>query len=278
MTRSNPVLIEDDGPVRVISINRPERRNAVDRDCADALYAAFQAFDEDDTVSLAVLTGVADQDGKGAFCAGFDLKYLAETGSADESFDVADPDDPKTAFENSRGPMGPTRMVLTKPVIAAVEGHAVAGGMELALWCDLRIVARSAVFGIYCRRFGVPLVDGGTLRLPRLIGQSRAMDLILTGRAVDADEAVSIGLANRCVPDGTALSAAIELGKDLSKFPQRCMRNDRLSVIEQWGLTHEEALRNEMRLGADTAGSGETVSGASRFSDGEGRHGRFDKP
>ena len=170
--------------------------------------------------------------------------------------------------------MGPTRLLLSKPVIAAIEGHAVAGGMELALWCDLRVMAEDAIFGIYCRRFGVPLVDGGTFRLPRLIGQSRAMDLILSGRPVDAAEAERIGLANRVVPAGGSLEASIALAEELSRFPQTCMRNDRLSLLQQWGMSHDEALRNETRIGFETINSGETFDGASRFAGGVGRHGK----
>ena len=220
------VLIENEGPVRIISINRPERRNAVDRETGDALYAAFQEFDADDSASVAILTGV-----DGAFCAGFDLKSLAEGGTVGRVEEAGE----DGRFEDSLGPMGPTRMMLSKPVIAAVEGHAVAGGMELALWCDLRVMAEDAIFGIYCRRFGVPLVDGGSIRLARLIGQSRAMDLALTGRPVNADEAERIGLANRVVTSGTALSASIALADELSKFPQTCLRHDRLSMLQQWG-------------------------------------------
>ncbi|MDD9909362.1 MAG: crotonase/enoyl-CoA hydratase family protein [Ahrensia sp.] len=257
------VLIEDRGAVRIITINRPQRRNAVDRATGDRLYEAFQAFDQDDTVSVAILTGA-----EGAFCAGFDLKSLSETGAIGRVEDGG---------ENSLGPMGPTRMVLSKPVIAAIEGHAVAGGMELALWCDLRVVALDATFGIYCRRFGVPLVDGGTFRLPRLIGHSRATDLILTGRPLEAEEAERIGLANRLCEPGEALETAVALADDLCRFPQICMRNDRLSAIQQWGLDHDAALRNETRIGFETIGSGETLSGAGRFSAGEGRHGRFNE-
>ncbi len=260
------LLIENHGPVRIISINRPERRNAVDRETGDALYNAFQDFDRDDTASVAILTGV-----NGAFCAGFDLRSLAEGGTIGRVDDAGE----DGCFDGSLGPMGPTRMVLSKPVIAAIEGHAVAGGMELALWCDLRVMAQDAVFGIYCRRFGVPLVDGGTFRLARLIGQSRAMDLVLTGRPVDADEAEKLGLANRIVPKGDALDASITLAQEISKFPQICMRNDRLSMLQQWGMDHNDALANEVRLGMETMNSGETLDGASRFSDGEGRHGSF---
>ena len=255
------ILINDDGPVRIITINRPERRNAVDRETGDELYAAFQDFDKDDGLSVAILTGV-----DGAFCAGFDLKSIAEGGTIGRVEDGG---------ENDLGPMGPTRMVLSKPVIAAIEGHAVAGGMELALWCDLRVMAENATFGIYCRRFGVPLVDGGTFRLARLIGQSRAMDLVLTGRPVDAAEADRIGLANRVVAPGEALKVSLELAHQLSGFPQTCMRNDRLSMLQQWGMSHDEALRNETRIGFETMNSGETFDGASRFAGGVGRHGKF---
>lgn len=258
---SQNVVVEDRGPVRIVTINRPERRNAVDRETGDALYEIFQKFDTDDSVSVAILTGT-----NVAFCAGFDLKSIAEGGTLGRVEDGG---------ENDLGPMGPTRMVLSKPVIAAIEGHAVAGGMELALWCDLRVMADDATFGIYCRRFGVPLVDGGTFRLARLIGQSRAMDLVLTGRPVDASEAERIGLANRIVPSGSALEASISLATELSKFPQTCMRNDRLSMLQQWGMSHDEALRNETRIGFETMNSGETFDGASRFADGAGRHGDF---
>ncbi|MEP0942694.1 MAG: crotonase/enoyl-CoA hydratase family protein [Rhizobiaceae bacterium] len=258
------VLVEDHGPVRVVSINRPHRRNAVDRATGDELYEIFQDFDADTDVSVAVLTGV-----EGAFCAGFDLKSLSEGGEETTLGRVEE------GGENDLGPMGPTRMVLSKPVIAAIEGHAVAGGMELALWCDLRVMAEDAIFGIYCRRFGVPLVDGGTIRLPRLIGQSRAMDLILTGRPVDAVESERIGLANRVVASGQALAASLQLAEDLTRFPQTCMRNDRLSMLAQWGMDHDAALRNETRIGFGTMRSGETLEGASRFSGGEGRHGAF---
>lgn len=255
------ITVETREDIRIVTINRPDRRNAVDRATGDRLYEIFQDFDADDTVSVAILTG-----SDGAFCAGFDLKSLAEGGAIGRVEDGG---------ENDLGPMGPTRMVLSKPVIAAIEGHAVAGGMELALWCDLRVMAQDAIFGIYCRRFGVLLVDGGTFRLPRLIGHSRAMDLILTGRPVDADEAERIGLANRVVPSGTALEASIALAEEIARFPQTCMRNDRLSSIQQWGMSHDEALRNETRIGFETMSSGETLDGASRFSGGEGRHGEF---
>lgn len=258
------VLVADQGPVRVVTINRPHRRNAVDRATGDELFDIFQQFENDQSVSVAILTGI-----EGAFCAGFDLKSLSEGGEESTLGRVED------GGENDLGPMGPTRMVLSKPVIAAIEGHAVAGGMELALWCDLRVMAEDATFGIYCRRFGVPLVDGGTIRLPRLIGQSRAMDLILTGRPVDAAESERIGLANRVVASGTALEASLKLAEELIRFPQTCMRNDRLSMLAQWGMDHDTALRNETRIGFETMRTGETLDGATRFSGGEGRHGAF---
>ncbi|PWE17895.1 crotonase/enoyl-CoA hydratase family protein [Marinicauda salina] len=243
--------------VTVITIDRPERRNAVDGATAAALAAAFRDFDADETASVAVLAGAG-----GNFCAGADLKALGEGGG-------------NTVAETGDGPMGPTRMRLTKPVIAAIEGYAVAGGLELALWCDLRVAARSAVFGVFCRRFGVPLVDGGTVRLPRLIGQSHAMDMIVTGRPVEADEAHRIGLANRVCEPGEALEAAVELAERVAAFPQACLRNDRRSALEQWSMPESGALLNETRRGLDTLSSGETAEGAARFSGGEGRHGAF---
>jgi enoyl-CoA hydratase len=208
------VRYETEGPVAVVTIERPEVRNAVDRPTAERLADAFRAFEADDELAVAVLTGAG-----GTFCAGADLKSVA-TGTGNRTTEVGD------------GPMGPTRMMLHKPVVAAVEGHAVAGGLELALWCDMRVAASNAVFGVYCRRWGVPLVDGGTIRLPRLIGHSHAMDMILTGRGVSGDEALRMGLANRIVEPGQALEAAIQLAKDLAHFPQRCMRSDRLSAYE----------------------------------------------
>ncbi len=247
------------GAVAVVTIDRPEVRNAVDVPTARALADAFRRFEADDAALVAVLTG----DG-GYFCAGADLKAVA----AGEERDFSPEAD---------GPMGPTRMQLEKPVIAAIEGHAVAGGLELALWCDLRVVADDAVLGVFCRRFGVPLIDLGTIRLPRLIGHSRAMDLILTGRAVTAEEAARIGLANRVVPSGQALEAAIELAEQIAAHPQQCMRGDRRSAIEQWGMSEGDAMRNELRIGVDTIESGETVSGAQRFRDGAGRHGTFNE-
>jgi enoyl-CoA hydratase len=245
--------------VAVVTIHRPDRRNAVDGPTAQALAAAFRQFDADASADVAVLQGEGD-----CFCAGADLKALAAGGEGNRI--EADGD----------GPMGPTRMQLSKPVIAAIEGHAVAGGLELALWCDLRVMAEDAVMGVYCRRFGVPLVDGGTVRLPRLIGQSRAMDLILSGRAVASAEALSMGLANRVVPRGQALLSAVEWAQQLAAFPQACMRNDRLSVLAQWGCAEPEAMRHEMRWGLSTLASGETAAGAGRFAAGQGRHGKFD--
>lgn len=251
------VLTETRGAVRLITINRPQARNAVDRATADALAEAFRAFDADEAVSAAVLTGAG-----GTFCAGADLKAVAQG-------------DPNRVEEDGDGPMGPSRMVLSKPVIAAVEGHAVAGGLELAAWCDLRVAAESAVFGVFCRRFGVPLVDGGTIRLPRLIGQSRALDMILTGRPVDAEEALSFGLANRICADGAALETAFDLAEQIAAFPQLCLRHDRQSALNQWSLSEDEALLAEVRLGLKTLASGETVAGAGRFTSGQGRGGAF---
>ncbi len=252
-----PVLVERRGPVTVVTIDRPEVRNAVDGPTAAALANAFRAFEADDASPVAVLTGAG-----GTFCAGADLKGVAEgRGNRVDADQTVD------------GPMGPTRMVLSKPVIAAVEGYAVAGGLELALWCDLRVVAEGATFGVFCRRWGVPLIDGGTVRLPRLIGQSRAMDLVLTGRPVEASEAFDIGLANRVVPDGRALAAAVALGEELARLPQRCLRSDRRSVLEQWELAEGAAMARETELGLETIRSGETREGARRFADGAGRGG-----
>jgi enoyl-CoA hydratase len=249
------VLVEDRGPVRVVTIDRPERRNAVDSTAAAALLDAFEQFDADQALAVAVLTGAG-----GYFCAGADLKALLDG-------------DRRPVADDGPGPMGPTRLRLTKPVIAAIEGPAVAGGLELALWCDLRVVAADAVLGVYCRRFGVPLVDRGTINLPRLIGHSRAMDLLLTGRGVDGVEAERIGLANRVTAPGEALGVAIDLAEELAALPLRCMRNDRLSAIEQWDLDLDAATANEARRGRDTIASGETQAGAGRFAAGEGRPG-----
>jgi enoyl-CoA hydratase len=242
--------------VAVIRMMRPERRNAVDSATAQSLADAFRAFDADAGLDVAVFAGAND-----VFCAGADLKALAAG-------------DRITLNASGDSPMGPARLRLSKPVIAAIEGPAVAGGLELVLWCDLRIAGESAIFGVFNRRFGVPLVDLGTLRLPRIIGHGRAMDLILTGRSVDAAEALAMGLINRCVPDGEALSTAVELAQKLSSFPQTAMRQDRLSAIEQWGLSEEDAIANEIAHGLVTVASGESASGAKNFSSGAGRHGK----
>ncbi len=252
------VKVEHDGPVTIVTIDRPEARNAVDRPTAEALARAFREFDEDDSHLVAVLTGAGD-----CFCAGADLKAMGEDGAPRANRATVDGD----------GPMGPSRMVLSKPVIAAVEGYAVAGGLELALWCDMRVAAHDAVFGVYCRRWGVPLIDGGTVRLPRLIGHSHALDLILTGRGVSGEEAQRMGLANRIVETGSARAAAVALAHELSELPQLCMRADRRSSYEQWALPIDDALRNEFELGFSVIASGETLAGAARFASGEGRHG-----
>jgi enoyl-CoA hydratase len=251
----NQVLVEERGPILLVTLNRPKVRNAVDVATAAALAEVFRAFDRDDSRSVAVLTGAG-----GTFCAGADLKAFA-SGNRNRLEEEGD------------GPMGPTRMLLTKPVVAAVEGHAVAGGLELAAWCDLRVAARDAVFGVFCRRFGVPLIDLGTIRLPRLIGQSQALDMILTGRAVSGEEAWRMGLANRLAEPGQALAVALELAETLSQLPQRCLRSDRLSVHEQWALPWEAATRNEFRRGMEVLASGESLAGASQFAAGGGRHG-----
>jgi enoyl-CoA hydratase len=242
--------------IAVIRLNRAERRNAVDAQTAKALAAAFRAFDADASKDVAVFTG-----GDDVFCAGADLKAIAAG-------------DAITLSAQGDSAMGPPRLRLSKPVIAAIEGPAVAGGLELVLWCDLRIAGASAIFGVFNRRFGIPLVDLGTIRLPRLIGHGRAMDLILTGRSVAAAEALQMGLINRCVPDGEALAAAIALARQLSGFPQTALRHDRLSVIEQWGLSEDEAIANEIAHGLATLGSGETAAGARSFGGGAGRHGK----
>jgi enoyl-CoA hydratase len=252
------VLYEVEGPVAIVTINRPEVRNAVDGPTAKALADAFRRFESDESSSAAVLTGAG-----GFFCAGADLKAVSEGRGNRAALD-------------GDGPMGPTRMLLTKPVIAAVEGHAVAGGLELALWCDLRVAAAGAVFGVFCRRWGVPLIDGGTVRLPRLIGHARALDMILTGRPVDAREALDIGLATRVVPDGEARKAAVELAASIAKFPQQCLRADRLSSYMQWERSLPDALLEETRGGVEVIKSGETLAGARRFARGAGRHGSFD--
>ncbi|HEX4903104.1 MAG TPA: crotonase/enoyl-CoA hydratase family protein [Acidimicrobiales bacterium] len=258
------VRIEHRGATTVVTIDRPDVRNAVDGPTARALHEAFLDFDADDARSVAILTGAG-----GTFCAGADLKAVA-TGDGNRIDDMGDEPDPR-----SLGPMGPTRLRLSKPVIAAVEGHAVAGGLELALWCDLRVAARDATFGVYCRRWGVPLVDGGTVRLPRIVGQGRAMDMILSGRPVLGPEAESWGLANRITEPGGALQGAFELAEQLAAFPQRCLRSDRTSALDQWSLPEWAALARETELGLATVRSGETLEGAARFAAGEGRHGAF---
>lgn len=255
------VLVEREGEITIISINRPERKNAVDGKTANALFEAFLAFDTDPGASVAVFTGTGD-----CFCAGADLKAIS-IGDREKRREVGG--------RNTMAPMGPSRLVLSKPVIAAIEGYAVAGGMELALWADMRVVAEDVVFGVFCRRFGVPLIDMGTIRLPRLIGESRAMDLILTGRPVQAGEALAIGLANRVVPAGQTRVEAVKLAKQLAAFPQACLRNDRRSVLEQWSLTEDDAIADEMRGGLKVIASGETLAGATGFASGIGRHGKF---
>ncbi|MFF5593677.1 crotonase/enoyl-CoA hydratase family protein [Streptomyces althioticus] len=251
-----PVRIERRGAVTTVVLSRPEARNAVDGPMAAELADAFRAFEADDEARAAVLWGEG-----GTFCAGADLKALGTERA-------------NRVTEDGDGPMGPTRLRLSKPVIAAVSGHAVAGGLELALWCDLRVAEEDAVFGVFCRRWGVPLIDGGTVRLPRLVGTSRAMDMILTGRPVPAAEAYAMGLANRVVPVGRAREEAEELAASLARFPQACLRSDRASVLEQEGLGEEEALAAELRHGA--AVLAESLEGAARFASGAGRHGAFD--
>lgn len=255
LSPEHSVVVTQDGPVTIVTISRPQRRNAVDSHTATALLEAFVSFDADDSASVAILTGAG-----GSFCSGADLKAL-EAG------------DKRPVHEDGPGPMGPTRLDLGKPVIAAIEGPAVAGGLELALWCDLRVAATNAVLGVYCRRFGVPLVDGGTVRLPRLIGHSHAMDLILTGRGVAGPEAMHMGLVNRLSRPGHALADALELAHALAASPQLCMRNDRRSALAQWGLDETEAMVVEAHLGRATIASGETLAGARRFAEGAGRHG-----
>jgi enoyl-CoA hydratase len=255
MSLEPPVIVARDGPVTTVTLNRPERRNAVDDRTAVMLREAFEAFDNDESAAVAVLGGAGEH-----FCAGYDLKALAEDGMAYEPEGV--------------GPMGPSRMLLRKPVIAAVEGYAVAGGLELALWCDLRVASATAVFGVYCRRWGVPLIDGGTVRLPRLIGHSRALDMILTGRGVDAQESHAIGLANRLVAPGGARAAAQALAHDIARFPQVCLRADRSSSYRQWSESLADALAFEGREGERPLRE-EAGRGAQRFSAGRGRAGDF---
>lgn len=248
------VSVRRDGPVTTVTLHRPEVRNAVDRDTAAALADAFRAFDADDAAAVAVLHGAG-----GVFCAGADLGSLGTARSP-------------VVAEEGDGPLGVTRMGLGKPVVAAIEGYAVAGGLELALWCDLRVADETAVLGVFCRRWGVPLVDGGTVRLPRLIGESRAADLVLTGRAVEAEEALRIGLVNRVVPAGQALAAAQALARELGAFPQTCLRHDRASLREQHGLSETDALANELRHGRVSLAA-DALDGARRFIGGAGRHG-----
>lgn len=263
------IRIDRDGETTIVTIDRREARNAVDPATAEALFRAFVDFDRDDDAKVAVLTGAG-----GAFSAGFDLKHAASAigpewfaeHDLDASFDGRD-DRPR------KGPMGPTRLTLSKPVIAAISGPAVAGGMELALWCDMRVMERTAYMGVYCRRFGVPLIDGGTVRLPRIVGHGRAMDLILTGRQIEAEECHEWGLANRLCDEGKALETALELARDLARFPQGCMRADRISAIRQWSLGPEAALANEWRSAEAFRKEGQ--AGAARFASGKGRGGDF---
>ncbi|HEY6271816.1 MAG TPA: crotonase/enoyl-CoA hydratase family protein [Terriglobales bacterium] len=257
MAQTQALDIERKGKILVVTINRPQARNAVDSATARMLAEAFGAFDGDQSLHAAVLTGA-----ESTFCAGADLREIA-TGQR------------PLVEDSGTGPMGPTWLILSKPVIAAIEGYAVAGGLELALWCDLRVAARDATFGVFNRRWGVPLIDLGTVRLPRMIGQGRALDLVLTGRAVGAEEALSIGLVSRVVEKGQALAAALEVGNMLAEFPQGGLRADRMSLYEQWGMSWEQARSNEMRHGLKVVQSGESVSGAVRFAAGAGRHGRF---
>lgn len=249
---SDLILVERQGPAQIITINRPHARNSVNPATAAALKTAFEAGEADDDVSVHILTGA-----EGNFCAGADLKGVAN----------------QEPFERE-APMGPTWLNLTKPSIAAVEGHAVAGGLELAIMCDLRVTSEDAVFGVYCRRWGVPLIDGGTVRLPRLIGQSRALDMILTGRGVGAEEALSFGLANRIAPPGKALAEALKLAEQMAEFPQACMRNDRLSALQQWSLPLSDAFTFEAEVGRDSLRAGAST-GAARFAGGKGRGGDF---
>ncbi|MBV1876340.1 MAG: crotonase/enoyl-CoA hydratase family protein [Pseudomonadales bacterium] len=254
------ILVDKHNAVTVISINRAKARNAVDGPTAASLAAAFRDFDSDESQKVAILTGV-----DGTFCAGADLKAVSTSNA-----------NPVT-YPDGDGPMGPTRMLLSKPVIAAIEGFAVAGGLELAAWCDLRVAAEDAVFGVYCRRWGVPLIDGGTIRLTRLLGHSHAMDLILTGRGVSGQEAKQMGLANRLTASGEALQTAIKLAQELGNFPQQCMRSDRLSSYEQWDMSIPAALQHETSRGIEVIKSGETRAGAARFAAGKGRHGDFEE-
>lgn len=272
MKQTSPaVRTEKRGPVTIVTLDRPQVKNAVDGKTAAALADAFLAFERDEEAKVAVFHGAG-----GTFCAGADLKAMLQGRSGDGN----PMEDPKTgaAFDplTAKGPMGPSRMLLSKPVIAAISGYAVAGGIELALWCDMRVVEEDAVMGVFCRRWGVPLVDGGTVRLPRLIGHSRAMDLILTGRPVEAEEALAIGLANRIAPKGMCLDVAIKLAEDIAKFPQDCMRNDRMSAYQQWDLGYPEAMANEFAIGRKSIASPQLREGVGGFVEGKGRGGKFE--
>lgn len=258
------VQVERHDAVTIVTIDRPEVRNAVDGPTAADLAAAFRSFEADDSAAVAILTGSS-----GHFCSGADLKALANEPERANRVEWRNDDDP------GDGPMGPTRRAPSKPVIAAIEGYAVAGGLELALWCDLRVAADDATLGFFDRRWGVPLIDGGTIRIARLIGQSRALDMVLTGRPIGAEEALAFGLVNRVCGSGSSLDSALSLAKDIASFPQTCLRSDRASLLEQWDLPLDEALANEFRLGMETIATGETVDGASRFAGGAGRHGAF---
>lgn len=258
-TAPTTIITERRPPLLWVCINRPHARNAVDGQTAQLLAKAFSDFDADPELSVAILQGAEDN-----FCAGADLKAVASE----------DPSRRNPLSDDGIGPMGPSRMCLSKPVIAAIDGYCVAGGLELALWCDMRIATERTVFGVFCRRFGVPLIDGGTVRLPRLIGMSRAMDMILTGRPVAAAEALTMGLANRVVTPENLRASAEQLAQQIAAFPQQCLRNDRQSAYQQWGMSEADAIRNEFSLGMKTLSSGETVAGAKDFEQGLGRHGK----
>ncbi|MES1991509.1 MAG: crotonase/enoyl-CoA hydratase family protein [Pseudomonadota bacterium] len=270
------VRVEKSGPVTTIILSRPDVRNAVDRPTAKALADAFLDFEADEDALVAVFAG-----DHGVFCAGADLKAVAAGGEGGDARrgNLIKPPGTELGFNRlaADGPMGPSRMVLSKPVIGAIAGFAVAGGLELALWCDMRVVEEDAQLGVFCRRWGVPLIDGGTVRLPRLIGHSRAMDLILTGRAVNAAEALSMGLANRVVPKGQARAEAEKLAAEIARFPQACLKGDRMSAYEQWDLAFDAAMANEFAYGVAVLSTGETQKGAARFASGKGRGGRFDE-
>ncbi len=263
MSTQNSVSANYRGDICYIRLQRPDQRNAVDGPTARQLTTALRDFDNNSALKVAILSGEGEH-----FCAGADLKAFAS----------GDPQRHNPLQESGDAPMGPSRLQLNKPVIAAVDGYCVAGGLELALWCDLRVASDRAVFGVFCRRFGVPLIDGGSVRLPRLIGHSRAMDMILTGRAVDAQEALAFGLVNRVVPREQLLAQAEQLAQQIASFPQQCLRNDRRSAIDQWSLGEQQAMQREFQLGRQSLDSGEALSGASAFRDGRGRHGQFSTP